>query len=73
MSAIAELAQSPNPFRVRALEELAKHYEHRERNYAMALEMTRTALALEESPAIRRRERRLKARLDRPRSAKLAL
>ena len=24
----------------RALEELAKHYEHRERNYAMALEMT---------------------------------
>jgi hypothetical protein len=73
LSAIAELAQSPNPFRVRALEELAKHYEHRERNYAMALEMTRTALALEESPAIRRRERRLKARLDRPRSAKLAL
>jgi len=26
------------------LEALAKHYEHRERNYAMALEMTRTAL-----------------------------
>jgi uncharacterized protein YprB with RNaseH-like and TPR domain len=62
---VTELAGSRNPYRVRALEELAKHYEHRERNYAMALEMTRTALAFEDSVEIRRREQRLKARIDR--------
>jgi len=65
LAAVAELAGTRNPYRVRALEALAKHYEHRERNYAMALEMTRTARALEDSPAIRRRESRLKGRLDR--------
>jgi hypothetical protein len=54
-----ELAVSRNPFRVRALEELAKHYEHRERNYTMALEMTRSALIHEDSPDLRRREQRL--------------
>jgi hypothetical protein len=58
---------------VRAYEELAKHYEHRERNYAMALEMTRGALALEETPSILRREQRLRTRLDRPRSRRLPL
>jgi len=56
-------AASPNPYRARALEELAKHYEHRERNYAMALEMTRAALAVEDTPQARRREERLKARV----------
>ena len=45
MAAFAELAGSRNAYRGRALEELAKHYEHRERNPAMALEMTRNALA----------------------------
>jgi uncharacterized protein YprB with RNaseH-like and TPR domain len=63
MGIVTELAASRNPYRVRALEALAKHYEHRERNYAMALEMTRHALALEDRPEIRRREERLKARL----------
>ena len=63
---MTELAASPNSYRVRALEALARHYEHRERNYAMALEMTRTARQLEDTPAIRRRELRLKTRLDRP-------
>ena len=43
---LTELAGCRNPFRTAALEELAKYYEHRERNYAMALEMTRTALRL---------------------------
>jgi uncharacterized protein YprB with RNaseH-like and TPR domain len=63
LAAVTELAGSRNPYRVRALEELAKHYEHRQRNYAMALEMTRSALAIEDTPGIRRREQRLKARL----------
>lgn len=58
-----DLAAAQNPFRPRALEELAKHYEHREKNHAMALEMTRTALALADSPALRKREQRLLRRL----------
>ena len=70
LAAAVELAGSRNPYRVRALEELAKHYEHRERNYARALEVTRNALAIEDTPEIRRREQRLKARVDRPRPKK---
>jgi hypothetical protein len=66
LAAMTELAATRNPFRVRALEELAKHYEHREKNYAMALEMTRSALELEDTPEIRRREARLVTRASRP-------
>ena len=62
LSILTELAQSRNPFRGRALEELAKHYEHRQRNYAMALEMTLAALSLDDTPQLRRREDRLRAR-----------
>jgi uncharacterized protein YprB with RNaseH-like and TPR domain len=65
LAVFTELATARNPYRVRALEALARHYEHRERNYAMALEMTRTARELEDTPAIRRREVRLKLRLTR--------
>ncbi len=73
LATFAELAESRNPYRVRALQALAKHYEHRERNYAMALEMTRTALAIEDTSDNRRREERLKARLNRPQSRRLEL
>jgi hypothetical protein len=73
LGVVAELAQSRNPYQVRALETLAKDYEHRQRNYAMALEMTRTALALEDTPEMRRREQRLKARLARTHRGQLAL
>ena len=73
LASFTELAGSRNPYRVRALEELAKHYEHRERNYTMALEMTRAALQIEDSPEIRRREERLKARVERPRSHRLPI
>lgn len=59
----SELAQSRNPFRTAALEELAKHYEHRERNYAMAIEFTRQALIHAETPALLRREKRLARKL----------
>jgi uncharacterized protein YprB with RNaseH-like and TPR domain len=58
----SDLAAARNPFRVRALEELAKHYEHRQRNPERALEMTRAALAHQDSPALRRREARLVGR-----------
>jgi pentatricopeptide repeat protein len=67
----SELASSRNSYRARALEELAKHYEHRERNYGMALEMTRTALSVIESPGLRRRELRLQGKLERARSGRL--
>jgi len=70
---IVELAGSRNPYRVRALEELAKHYEHRERNYSMALEMTRSALKISDTPDIRRREARLKGRVDRRQTPRLGL
>ncbi len=55
-----ELASARNPWRAAALEELAKYFEHRERNYPMALEMTLNALDLEPSEALRRRVARLK-------------
>ena len=59
-----ELTVSQNPYRARAYEELAKHYERRERDYAAALEMTRRALELEDTPLLRRREQRLSGRLE---------
>lgn len=68
---LTDLAGCPNPFRANALEELAKYYEHRERNYGMALEMTRAALNLADSDAFRRREARLEKRLASPRAQRL--
>lgn len=54
-----DLAGSRNPFRVRALEELAKFYEHKAKDRVRALELTRAALEIEDSAALRRREARL--------------
>jgi uncharacterized protein len=62
LEVFTDLAAGRNPYRVQALEELAKYYEHKERNYPMALEMTRSALGHEDTPALRRREQRLKDR-----------
>jgi len=73
LAVLTDLATGRHPFRARALEGLAKHYEHRERNYAMALEMTRSAQSLEDSVSLRRREERLRARLAGSRTAKLGL
>ena len=65
LAVYTDLVASKNPYRVMALEELAKHYERRERNYPKALELTRSSLALEDSEPMRRREQRLKDRLAR--------
>ncbi|HEY1497247.1 MAG TPA: ribonuclease H-like domain-containing protein [Candidatus Solibacter sp.] len=73
LAMVTELTVSRNPYRVKAFAELAKHYEHREKNYAMALEMTLSALAIEDTPEIRRREQRLKLRITRAVAPKLAL
>jgi len=66
-----ELTASRNPWRALAFAELAKYYEHRERNYAVALEMTLSALGIEESEALRNRVARLEKRLTKPKSGKL--
>jgi uncharacterized protein YprB with RNaseH-like and TPR domain len=66
-----DLAGSRNPYRLRALEEVAKYYEHRERNYVMALEMTRSALDIADTPELRRREQRLGKRVAWPRAGRL--
>lgn len=60
---LADLAAARNPFQAAALEALAKHYEHGERNIAQALAMTRAAQALEDSAALRSRRTRLERRL----------
>ena len=67
---LTDLAACGNPWRAAAFIELAKYYEHRERNYPMALEMTRNALDLDSSDATRRRLARLEKRTA-PRSGKL--
>lgn len=63
LASLSELAGCRNPHRADALEELAKHYEHRERNYSMALEMTRAALEVSPTPELEHRKRRLERRL----------
>jgi uncharacterized protein YprB with RNaseH-like and TPR domain len=54
-----DLAAVKNDFRRPALEQLAKYYEHHERNYSMALEMTAAALALDPLPELEHRKQRL--------------
>jgi uncharacterized protein YprB with RNaseH-like and TPR domain len=66
-----ELASGRNPYRAAALEELAKHYEHRERDYARALELVRQAIAVADSVELRQREARLERRLAKPRPERL--
>jgi uncharacterized protein len=71
LAGFTDLAGSRNPYRVRALEEVAKYYEHNERNYVMALEVTRSALDIADTPELRHRERRLGKRVTRPRIGRL--
>ena len=68
---LTDLAASRNPWRAAALVELAKYYERRERNYALALEMTRGALELEPSEALQRRAARLEKRVAAPKTSRL--
>jgi hypothetical protein len=66
VATFSDLSISRNAFQVRAYEELAKHYEHRERNNAMALECVRAARRLEDSEGLATRQ----ARLERKNSGK---
>ena len=56
---LTDLASARNPWRAAAFTELAKYYEHRERNFAMAIEMAQNAFELDPSDALRRRIARL--------------
>jgi hypothetical protein len=59
---------------MQAFEALAKHYEHRERSYALALEMVRGARAIADSEHLRKRQARLEKRLaGRVKTARLPL
>ncbi|HEX5229798.1 MAG TPA: ribonuclease H-like domain-containing protein [Bryobacteraceae bacterium] len=68
---LTDLAACRNPWRAAALVELAKYYERRERNYALALEMTRGAMELEPSDALQRRADRLQKRISTPKTSRL--
>jgi hypothetical protein len=59
VATFTDLTLSPNPFRARAYEELARHYEHRERNFGMAIECVRAARCVEDSEALASRQARL--------------
>lgn len=68
---LTDLAASRNPWRAAAYVELAKYYERRERNYALALEMTRSAMELQPSEALDRRAARLEKRISMPKTSSL--
>jgi uncharacterized protein YprB with RNaseH-like and TPR domain len=70
---LAELTEVKNPHRCAAFEELAKHYEHREKDYAQALAMTESALRIEASDELRHRKGRLEKRLARQAKGRLLL
>jgi len=71
VKAFEELVESRNPYRVLALEELAKYHEHVAKDAAAALEFTLTALSYEESAELRKREERLRKKAARPRARRL--
>lgn len=54
-----DLAASRNTYQVKACEELAKHYEHKERNAHRALEYVRAARCLQDSEGLAARQARL--------------
>ena len=65
LATFTDLTLSRNPYRARGYEEVAKYYEHAERNFAMALEFVRAARASGDSAALQARELRLGARAER--------
>lgn len=74
LATFTDLSLSPNPYRVKAYEELAKHYEHRERNFGMAIECVRAARCIEDSEALASRQQRLEKKgANQPRQPRLTL
>ena len=71
LQVFTELAGCRNEYRARALQELAKHYEHEENNCSLALEFTNQALRYENSSALQHRQARLDRRLSKPKARRL--
>lgn len=67
----SELSTIRNPHQAQALEKLAMHYERREKNAALALEMAMAAFAIEPSQDLEKRIRRLKQKAAAPRPERL--
>ena len=67
---LRDLASLSRSYRTDAWIELAKHYEHREKDYAEALELTRRAMRLAPSDDLLHREVRLKRKLGKARDAR---
>ena len=60
---LSDLARVKNPYQQPALEELAKHREHRDKDFRTALEATEAALLIDSSPGLLNRRKRLKRKL----------
>jgi hypothetical protein len=73
LQVFTELAGCSNDHRVPALEELAKYYEHEEKNCVLALEFTRQALTYAASAALDHRRARLERRVSRPKNRRLEI
>lgn len=67
----SELSTARNPRQPEALERLAIHYERREKNYGMALEMTLAALAISPTKALEKRAARLNKKAGGPKPGRL--
>lgn len=67
----SELSTARNPRQAEALERLAIHYERREKNPAMALEMTLAALAIAPTESLQNRADRLNKKAGGPKSGRL--
>jgi uncharacterized protein YprB with RNaseH-like and TPR domain len=67
----SDLAKSRNPFRADALVELAKYYEHTEKNLFMAFDCTSEALKIQPSTELLHRRARLEQKLNKPRIGRL--
>lgn len=63
LASLTELASNRNSYRAKACVELAKYFEHVEKNLTMALEMADTAYSLEPSAELRHRRARLERKL----------
>jgi uncharacterized protein YprB with RNaseH-like and TPR domain len=60
---LSEISTCRNEYRLRALEELARHFERRAHDYARAVELTRAAAEILPSERLTQREARLRKRL----------
>lgn len=66
-----DLSQSKNAYRPEALVELAKYYEHKEKNFFMALECTLAARKLRDSVELQHRQGRLEGKISTPKTRRL--